>query len=143
MSRQRRARRIVEAVGADNARVQFDFYHCRVVEGDLARRLAEQLPPIGRSGHDGWVGAEYTPKAETTAGPGRFAAARGRRGPSPVAESLKVCFVRDGASWRGGAVKQQCPRAPPVATCSSMKPFIESGGETFIAPVPKPWMRWQ
>ena len=86
------------------------------MEGDLARRFAEQLPLIGhvqisdnpgrhepgsgeiawpylfelidRSGYDGWVGAEYTPKGETAAGLGWLAAARGWRGP----------VIRDGVS---------------------------------------------
>jgi hydroxypyruvate isomerase len=98
MSRQSQARRIVEAVDADNVRIQFDFYHCQIMEGDLTRNFERQLPLIGHvqisdnpgrhepgtgeinydhifevidaSAYDGWVGAEYRPKGDTVAGLG-------------------------------------------------------------------------
>ncbi|MBN33805.1 MAG: hydroxypyruvate isomerase [Rhodospirillaceae bacterium] len=106
MSRQSQARRIVEAVAEDNVRIQFDFYHCQIMEGNLVRHFTEQLPLIGHiqisdnpgrhepgtgeinypfifdaidaSGYDGWVGAEYRPKGETVEGLGWFEAARDR-----------------------------------------------------------------
>ena len=96
VNRQHQARRIVEAVGAPNCRIQFDFYHCQNMEGDLARHFQAQLPLIGhvqiadnpgrhepgsgeigwpflfdlidRSGWDGWVGCEYKPAGDTLAG---------------------------------------------------------------------------
>jgi 2-dehydrotetronate isomerase len=102
MSRQSQARRIVEAVDADNVRIQFDFYHCQIMEGDLTRNFERQLPLIGHvqisdnpgrhepgtgeisyghifevidaSSYDGWVGAEYRPKGDTLAGLGWFKA---------------------------------------------------------------------
>ena len=98
VNRQSQARRIVEAVGADNCRIQFDFYHCQNVEGDLARHFEAQLPLIGHvqiadnpgrhepgsgeigwpflfglidaAGWEGWVGCEYKPAGETLAGLG-------------------------------------------------------------------------
>jgi len=102
MSRQSQARRIVEAVAEDNVRIQFDFYHCQIMEGNLVHHFTEQLPLIGHvqisdnpgrhepgtgeinypfifemidaSGYDGWVGAEYRPKGETIEGLGWFEA---------------------------------------------------------------------
>ena len=98
VNRQSQARRIVEAVGAQNCRIQFDFYHCQNMEGDLARHFEAQRPLIGHiqiadnpgrhepgsgeigwpflfdlidaSGWDGWVGCEYKPAGETRAGLG-------------------------------------------------------------------------
>ena len=89
LTRQDQARRVIEAVDRANVRLQFDFYHCQVSEGDISRHFTEQLPLIGhvqvsdnpgrhepgtgeinhawifdlidRSGYRGWVGAEYTP----------------------------------------------------------------------------------
>ena len=34
-------------IGASNLRVQFDFYHAPIVEGDLSVKLHEQMPGIG------------------------------------------------------------------------------------------------
>ncbi len=106
LTRQDQARRVVEAVDRANVRIQFDFYHCQVSEGDLSRHFTEQLPLIGhvqisdnpgrhepgtgeinhdwifdlidRSGYKGWVGAEYTPARTTQEGLGWFAPWRGR-----------------------------------------------------------------
>lgn len=50
LSRQDQAHRIVEAVGASNLKVQFDLYHCQIVEGDVAMKLRKYLP-TGRVGH--------------------------------------------------------------------------------------------
>jgi hydroxypyruvate isomerase len=89
----------MEAVGRDNAFIQYDNYHAQVMEGDLARTLARHLPRIGhiqfadnpgrgepgsgeinfpwlfaeidRLGYAGWVGAEYRPRgADTESGLG-------------------------------------------------------------------------
>ena len=98
LSRQDEAHRIVGEIGAPNLKVQFDLYHCQIVEGDLTVRLRTDLP-TGRVGHlqiagvpdrhepdlgevdyrylfgvldelgyDGWVGCEYRPRAATSAG---------------------------------------------------------------------------
>jgi hydroxypyruvate isomerase len=89
----RAGRDIIDAVGSDNLRLQYDIYHAQVMEGDLARTLQENLPRIGhvqladnpgrhepgsgeinfpfllrhldRIGYDGWVGCEYKPGART------------------------------------------------------------------------------
>jgi len=98
LSFQNQARRIIEAVGADNLRLQFDAYHCQIMEGDLARRFERHLPLIGhvqiadnpgrhepgtgeinypfllrhmeRLGYDGWFGCEYKPADGTVNGLG-------------------------------------------------------------------------
>jgi hydroxypyruvate isomerase len=89
-------------VGAANLKVQFDLYHCQIVEGDLAMKIRQYLP-TGRVGHiqiagvperhepdlgelhhpylfslldevgySGHVGAEYRPRGATSAGLGWF-----------------------------------------------------------------------
>ena len=103
LNRQDEAHAIVQAVGAPNLKVQFDLYHCQIVEGDLAMKIRQYLP-TGRVGHiqiagvperhepdlgelhypylfalldelgwDGYVGAEYRPRAGTRAGLGWLA----------------------------------------------------------------------
>jgi hydroxypyruvate isomerase len=91
------ARRIIEAVGAPNLRLQYDFYHQQMAHGALADTLWAHLDIIGHvqiagvpgrhepdesqeigfpyllklldeSGYDGWVGCEYRPRAGTEAG---------------------------------------------------------------------------
>lgn len=89
---------IVAEVGAPNLGIQFDCYHCQIVEGDLEMRLRERLGLIGHVqiagvparnepdvgevnypyllglldalGYGGWVGCEYRPAAGTEAGLG-------------------------------------------------------------------------
>ncbi|HEY5790889.1 MAG TPA: 2-oxo-tetronate isomerase [Gammaproteobacteria bacterium] len=98
LSRQEQARELIELVGAPNLRLQFDVYHCQVMQGDLTRRLEELLPLIGhvqvadvperhepgsgeinyahlfrtldRLGYAGWVGCEYRPAGTAEAGLG-------------------------------------------------------------------------
>ncbi|OEY67498.1 2-oxo-tetronate isomerase [Marinobacter sp. X15-166B] len=98
LQRQAQARDIVTRVGAANLRVQFDAYHCQIVEGDLIRNLETQFPYIGHVqiagvperhepdrgelyypaildrldtlGYRGWVGCEYRPQGDTWAGLG-------------------------------------------------------------------------
>jgi hydroxypyruvate isomerase len=89
---------LLDRIARDNVRLQFDFYHCQITEGDLAGH-AERLfgryahvqmaghpgrhePDRGeinypyllelldRLGYDGWVGAEYRPAAGTLDGLG-------------------------------------------------------------------------
>lgn len=108
LNTQEQAREILERVGADNVRLQFDFYHCQMMQGDLTRRFTEALPLVahvqianvpGRHepdfgeidyrwifakldelGYTGWVGCEYRPRGETEAGLGWFAPWREGRG---------------------------------------------------------------
>ncbi|NQW12406.1 MAG: hydroxypyruvate isomerase family protein [Alphaproteobacteria bacterium] len=96
LNRQGQARAIIEAVGADNVGLQFDFYHCQIVEGDLAKTFEAHRdiirhvqiagvperhePNVGeinypylfdlmdRLGYHGWVGCEYRLKAGTVEG---------------------------------------------------------------------------
>jgi len=44
LNRQDEAHAIVQAVGAPNLQVQFDLYHCQIVEGDLAMKIRQFLP---------------------------------------------------------------------------------------------------
>ncbi|GHA94253.1 2-oxo-tetronate isomerase [Modicisalibacter luteus] len=96
LNRQAQAREVLERVGADNLRIQFDLYHCQMTEGNLFANLEAQFPYMGHVqiagvpgrhepdvgevnypavlerlaelGYDGWVGCEYKPAAETAAG---------------------------------------------------------------------------
>jgi 2-dehydrotetronate isomerase len=98
LNRQDDAQAICAEVGAPNLRVQFDCYHCQIVEGDLAVKLKRDIARIGHIqvagvperhepdsgelnypwlfalmdelGYDGWIGCEYWPRAGTSAGLG-------------------------------------------------------------------------
>ena len=89
---------IIEELGADGLRLQFDFYHVQIVTGDLARSFERHLPLIGhvqiagvperhepdvgeinypylfdlmdRLRYAGWVGCEYFPAGGTEEGLG-------------------------------------------------------------------------
>ncbi|MGJ7544959.1 2-oxo-tetronate isomerase [Variovorax sp. LT1R16] len=50
LNRQDEAHAIVEAVGSPRLKVQFDLYHCQIVEGDVAMKIRQYLP-TGRVGH--------------------------------------------------------------------------------------------
>ncbi|WP_097459282.1 hydroxypyruvate isomerase [Mangrovitalea sediminis] len=86
---------VMDAVGSDNLRLQYDIYHMQIMEGDILRTLACHLPRIGHiqfadnpgrhepgtgelnyerifealdeMGYDGWVSAEYRPSTTTVA----------------------------------------------------------------------------
>ena len=92
------ALRILDRVACGNVSLQFDLYHCQIMEGDLARHVRElagrfahvqiagvperQEPDLGEvnypyvldlldeTGYAGWVGCEYRPRAGTVAGLG-------------------------------------------------------------------------
>ncbi|OQW88592.1 MAG: hydroxypyruvate isomerase [Rhodoferax ferrireducens] len=96
---------ILDAVGADNAYVQYDIYHAQRMEGELAATLQRYLPRIGhmqlgdnpgrhepgtgeinfpflfrhldRIGYTGWIGCEYHPASQTEAGLGWMQALNG------------------------------------------------------------------
>jgi hydroxypyruvate isomerase len=100
LNRQDTAHAIVIEVGAPNLKVQMDLYHCQIVEGDLAKKIEMYLPTgrvghfqiagvperqepdvgelnhpylfelIDRLGYDGFIGCEYRPKGNTSAGLG-------------------------------------------------------------------------
>lgn len=86
------------AVGAPNLKVQMDFYHVQITEGDIAMRFRKHRAHVGHIqvagvpdrhepdagevnypylfalldelGYDGWVGCEYRPARGTVAGLG-------------------------------------------------------------------------
>lgn len=98
LTTQQQAHDIVAAVGAPNLKVQMDFYHCQISEGDLTRRLERHIAGVGHIqiagvpdrhepdtgeinhphlferldalGYTGFVGCEYRPRAGTSAGLG-------------------------------------------------------------------------
>ena len=52
LNRQEEAQAICAEVGAENLRVQFDLYHCQIVEGDLAAKLKrDMVRPKAGIGH--------------------------------------------------------------------------------------------
>jgi hydroxypyruvate isomerase len=89
---------IREKVGSSNLFLQYDIYHMQIMEGDLARTMADHLPVINhiqladnpgrnepgtgeinyhflfghldRIGYQGWIGCEYKPLTSTEAGLG-------------------------------------------------------------------------
>ena len=98
LNRQDDGQAICQQVGAANLKVQFDCYHCQIVEGDLTVKLKRDFAGIGHIqiagvpdrhepdlgelnypylfnvidelGYDGWIGCEYRPRAGTSAGLG-------------------------------------------------------------------------
>jgi hydroxypyruvate isomerase len=102
LNTQAQAQAILDEVALPNVKLQMDFYHMQITEGDLAMRLRRhfgavghvqiagvperQEPDIGEINHpylftllddlgyDGWVGCEYRPRGQTEAGLGWLAA---------------------------------------------------------------------
>jgi hydroxypyruvate isomerase len=98
LNRQDDAQAICAEVGASNLKVQFDCYHCQIMEGDLAMKLKRDMAGIGHIqvagvperhepdlgelnypylfklidtlGYDGWIGCEYRPRGGTSEGLG-------------------------------------------------------------------------
>jgi hydroxypyruvate isomerase len=90
------AARLQDEVGAGNVRIQYDFFHMQLLEGNLAATVERLLPRIGhmqvadapgrnepgsgeinfgfllahvdRLGYAGWVGCEYNPLGDTVEG---------------------------------------------------------------------------
>ena len=105
LNTQAEAHAIREEVGAANLKVQMDFYHAQIVEGDLSAKLKRWLPHIGHVqiagvpgrhepdvgeinyahlfvlldelAYAGWVGCEYKPRNGTLAGLGWIKALAG------------------------------------------------------------------
>lgn len=50
INRQDEAHALVQRISAPNLKVQFDLYHCQIVEGDVAMKIRRDLP-TGRVGH--------------------------------------------------------------------------------------------
>ncbi len=87
---------LIREIGEDNVRLQYDFFHMQMMEGNLARTLERLLPVIGhlqiadapgrhepgtgeinfdfllrhveRIGYSGWIGCEYNPAGDTVEG---------------------------------------------------------------------------
>lgn len=98
LNNQADAHAIREEVGASNLKVQMDFYHVQIMEGDIAMKVRKWLPHIGhiqiagvperhepdtgeinydylyrlldQLGYDGWLGCEYRPAKGTVEGLG-------------------------------------------------------------------------
>jgi hydroxypyruvate isomerase len=98
LNTQAEAHAIREAVAEPNLKVQMDFYHAQIMEGDLATTFKHFLAGIGHvqiasvparhepdegevnypylfrlldeAGYDGWVGCEYRPRGKTEDGLG-------------------------------------------------------------------------
>lgn len=96
LNRQDQAQTVCKEVGAANLKVQFDFYHCQIVEGDVISKLRRDFAGVGhiqiagvpdrhepdmgelnytwlfeeidRLGYTGWIGCEYRPKGDTSEG---------------------------------------------------------------------------
>lgn len=110
LNTQAEAHAIREEIGADNLKVQMDFYHVQIVEGDIAMKVRRHLPHIGHIqiagvpernepdtgeinypylfklldeiGYDGWLGCEYRPAGGTVDGLGWFRQFAARSGPT-------------------------------------------------------------
>ena len=98
LNRQDQALAVLAAVGAENAKVQMDLYHCQIVEGDVAMKIRANFAHVGHFqiagvperhepslgevnypylfdvidelGYTGWIGCEYRPQGDTVAGLG-------------------------------------------------------------------------
>ncbi len=98
LSRSAQTIEVLDEVGADNAYLQYDIYHMQRMEGELAATMHKLLPRIAhlqladnpgrnepgtgeidyaflfkhldRIGYSGWIGCEYKPAADTSAGLG-------------------------------------------------------------------------
>jgi 2-dehydrotetronate isomerase len=98
LNRQDHAHATIAEAGEANLKVQFDLYHCQVVEGDVAMKIRQYLPTgqvghfqiagvperhepnigemnypylfdlIDGLGYQGWIGCEYRPRLGTQAG---------------------------------------------------------------------------
>ena len=98
LTRVEQAAEIIAATGKSNIRIQFDFYHLQIMQGDLLKRFEKHFDLIGHVqvaavpsrhepdegelnfpeiykaidaiGYKGWIGAEYNPRGRTEDGLG-------------------------------------------------------------------------
>jgi hydroxypyruvate isomerase len=98
ISRQEQAHALIERIGSPHIQVMMDLYHCQIVEGDVEMKLRKYIPTgrvghvqiagvpqrhepdtgelnyahllgvLDALGYTGWVGCEYHPRGDTTAG---------------------------------------------------------------------------
>ena len=96
LNTQSEAHAICNEIGMSNLKVQMDFYHCQIVEGDLTMNFRNNFSGIGHiqiasvpsrnepdqgevnygyifrlldeTGYAGWVGCEYRPRGNTEEG---------------------------------------------------------------------------
>lgn len=104
------AETIMDMANVDNLKIQYDFYHMQIMQGDLIPTFERLFDRIGhvqvadhpnrhepgtgeinydfvfkaldRLGYAGWVGCEYRPRTTTSAGLGWMAPYRGTGGPA-------------------------------------------------------------
>ena len=97
---QKQAHALLAEVAQPNLKVQMDFYHAQIMEGDIISTFRQYLPHIGHvqiasvpdrhepdvgelnypwlfammdeAGYDGWIGCEYRPRNGTATGLGWF-----------------------------------------------------------------------
>lgn len=98
VNRQAEAHALIEQAGSPHVQVMMDLYHCQIVEGDVETKLRRHLPAgrvghvqvagvperhepdsgelnyahlfgvLDELGYTGWVGCEYHPRGDTSAG---------------------------------------------------------------------------
>lgn len=96
LNRTEQAIALIDEVGSDNLKLQYDIYHAQRMEGELGATLSQHIARIGHIqladnpgrgepgtgeiaypwlfqhidalGYDGWIGCEYKPRAGTAEG---------------------------------------------------------------------------
>ncbi|HEX4330291.1 MAG TPA: TIM barrel protein [Burkholderiales bacterium] len=98
LNRQDQAQALIAQIGSPHVQVMMDLYHCQIVEGDVETKLRQYIPSgrvghvqiagvperhepdtgelnfahllrvLDQLGYSGWVGCEYRPRGDTTAG---------------------------------------------------------------------------
>lgn len=96
VSSQREAAELIKLVERDNVKIQFDFYHAQIVDGDICNLIKDLFDHIGhiqiasnpdrhepdsgelnypfifaklnQLGYQGWIGCEYVPQHDTHSG---------------------------------------------------------------------------
>lgn len=96
LSHQAQARKVIDHLAMPNLKLQMDFYHAQIMEGDLTTLIRHQMNYVGhiqiagvpdrhepsdgeinydwifselaQTSYDGWIGCEYSPKQDTVSG---------------------------------------------------------------------------